>query len=190
MFLESERLILRRFAVTDASELFDYLSDDEVVRFEPYEPISPEDAFKEAESRSGNESFIAVCVKESGKLIGNLYFSKIKPDFINTYEIGYVFNKHYHGMGYATEAAGCLLNYIFNTKKAHRVIALCNPENNPSWMLLERLGFRREAEYIESMFFKSGTDGRPLWFNSYQYALLAREFNSAENTGRKITNYR
>ena len=73
--LETQRLILRKFVPEDGPGLYGYLSDPEVVRYEPYEPMNPEDCQREAERRSGNEAFWAVCLKESGKLIGNLYFA-------------------------------------------------------------------------------------------------------------------
>jgi len=35
---ESERLILRRYKKEDLQDLFEYLSDEEVVKYEPYKP--------------------------------------------------------------------------------------------------------------------------------------------------------
>ena len=35
---ETERLILRRYKKEDIQDLFEYLSDQEVVRYEPYKP--------------------------------------------------------------------------------------------------------------------------------------------------------
>ena len=183
MHLESERLILRDFDSSDGNELFEYLSDPDVVRYEPYETYTLVEAINEAASRENNKAFIAICLKESGKLIGNLYYSKTEPDYIDTYEIGYVFNREFQGKGYATEAVKRLLDHIFSNLKAHRVVAFCNPENTPSWNLLERLGFRREAERIDNMFFKRDAKGNPLWFNSYQYALLANEYFRIKSSG-------
>lgn len=177
MLLKSERIILRPFTMDDAEDLYEYLSDVDVVKFEPYNTYTREMAYEAAKARTDNSAFIAVCLKENDKLIGNLYFNRIEPEKINTYELGYVFNKRFHGRGYATEAAECLLMYIFSTLKAHRVIACCNTENTSSWKLLERLKFRREAERIKNMFFDVNEDGKPMWFNSYQYALLRHEYN-------------
>ena len=75
MQIETERLILRPFQPEDGEGLYEYLSDAEVVRYEPYISMSPEEAREEAGRRAKNNDFWAVC-KKDGQLIGNLYFSK------------------------------------------------------------------------------------------------------------------
>ncbi|MDR1531517.1 MAG: GNAT family N-acetyltransferase [Clostridiales bacterium] len=100
--ITTARLAIRRFKADDWQGLYDYLSQPETVEFEPYEPFSFSEAKTEAERRSNDDSFYAVCLKESGKLIGNMYLAK--RDF-DSAEIGYVFNADYRGKGYATEAA-------------------------------------------------------------------------------------
>ena len=40
MMLRTQRLILRRFRAEDLQDLFEYLSDEEVVKYEPYQPMS------------------------------------------------------------------------------------------------------------------------------------------------------
>ena len=40
MILETERLILRRYTAGDLEDLYEYLSDDEVVRYEPYKAMT------------------------------------------------------------------------------------------------------------------------------------------------------
>lgn len=94
--LLTKHLLIRNFRKSDGEDLYEYLSDEEVVKFEPYKLFSRDEAYIEAKRRSGDDRFIAVCLK-SGKLIGNLYFEK--GDF-ETWEVGYVFNKAYWGNGY------------------------------------------------------------------------------------------
>lgn len=174
--METERLILRPFEVTDNSDLYEYLGDEVVVRYEPYSTFSWEECITEAECRSRNDSFYAVVLKETGKVIGNIYFNRVHPEHIDTYELGYVFNRHYGGKGYATEGASKIVDYAFNVLGAHRIVAHCNTENTPSWRLLERLGMRREATRVRNMFFDRDEHGQPMWFDSHQYAILAEEY--------------
>jgi len=61
--------------------------------------------------------------------------------------MGWVFHRAYHGHGYATEAAGALLQYSFAALHLHRIIATCQPENVASWRVMEKLGMRREAHF-------------------------------------------
>ena len=41
--IETERLILRRFCEADLQDLYEYLSDEDVVKFEPYRPMNLEE---------------------------------------------------------------------------------------------------------------------------------------------------
>jgi len=107
---ETKRLMIRRFRPKDGADLYDYLSREEVVRFEPYEMFSREEADREAARRAGDETFWAVCLRESGKLIGNIYLAKQEFD---TWELGYVFNSDFWGKGYAYEAAKAFMNSVF-----------------------------------------------------------------------------
>lgn len=74
--IETERLVMRRFQAGDWADLYEYLSQPETVRFEPYEPFTEEAARREAVNRMENSDFWAVVRKSDQKLIGNLYFSK------------------------------------------------------------------------------------------------------------------
>ncbi len=82
-------MIIRKFEENDWPGLYEYLSDKEVVEFEPYDIYSQNQAKEEALKRSNDESFYAVCLRENEKFIGNLYLGK--GDFY-TWELGYVFN--------------------------------------------------------------------------------------------------
>ena len=173
--MKTERLQLRRFTPDDWLDLFEYLSQEEVVKYEPYEVFTKESSMCEAIRRSENDSFWAVCLKDCGKLIGNIYLSK--QDF-DTWQLGYVFNAKFHGKGYATEAASALIDEIFSNHNARRIVAMCNPLNEPSWKLLERLGFRREGHLIKNIYFKKDALGNPIWSDTYEYGILAEEWKS------------
>lgn len=172
--IETERLILRRFCAGDWKDLHEYLSDDEVVRYEPYDAFTEAMSRQEAVNRAGNDAFWAVCRKEDQKLIGNIYLEK--QDF-GTWELGYVFNRNYQHRGYASEAAEGLVRHAFHHCGARRITAMCNPLNEPSWRLLERIGFRREGHLIQNIYFKTDENGQPLWSDTYEYGLLDSEWN-------------
>lgn len=169
----TDRLIIRKFEANDWQDLHEYLSDKEVVKFEPYDIFSESKSKEESIRRSNTESFYAVCLKENNKLIGNLYLGK--GDF-DTWELGYVFNRTYQGQGYATESAKALLDYAFTHFGARRIIAMCSPKNNSSWKLLERLHMRREGLLLQNVYFKTDCNGDPIWFDTYEYAILKSEW--------------
>jgi len=174
MLIETKRLKIRYFEESDSLDLYDYLSDEEVVRYEPYGTYTLEEAREEAKRRTDDPDFLAVAL-ESGKVIGNLYFSK--RDF-EAYELGYVFSQKVWGNGYATESCEALIKYAFENLNVHRIIATCNPRNENSWRLLERLNFRREGTLIQNIYFSTDEKGNPIWQDTYLYGLLKEEWQN------------
>lgn len=171
--LETERLILRQFTPEDYQDLFEYLSDEETIKYEPYGPITFEQSKEWAVARSDSDAFLAVCLRENGKLIGNLFMQKQEQQ---TYELGYVFNRIYWHKGYATEAVNAAIKYVFRTEKAHRIHAQCNPVNTASWKLLERIGFGREGFLKSNIYFNTDEDGKPIWQDTCIYAMTADDY--------------
>ncbi len=165
---ETERLILRRYKETDLQDLFQYLSDEKVVEFEPYKPMSLEEARENLKWRIGTEEMIAVELKSSHKMIGNVYLGKRE---FGALEIGYVFHKDYWGKGYAAESCRALIQQAFS-RGIHRIYGECDPNNLSSWKLLEALGFQREAHFHQNVYFWKDEQGRPIWKDTYVYAKL------------------
>ena len=171
--METKRLLIRRFIPDDWLDLFEYLSQEAVVKYEPYDVFNEEASKREAIIRAGDNNYWAVCLKDNGKLIGNHYLCK---QYFDTWELGFVFNANYQGMGYATESAQVLIDDAFKNHNARRIIARCNPLNTRSWKLLERLGMRREGHMLQTIYFKKDEHGRPIWHDTYAYAILATEW--------------
>ena len=166
--IKTDRLILRRFTQDDLLDLFEYLSDPEVVRFEPYRPMTLEEAKDELDRRIASDEMVAVELKSSGKLIGNIYLGKREN---NTLEIGFVFNKYYWNQGFATESCKALIQKAFSSGTT-KVYAECDPENQGSWKLLERLGFTREAHLVKNTWFWRDERGEPILKDTYVYSLV------------------
>lgn len=168
MRIETERLILRSFCKEDLQDLHEYLSDEEVVRYEPYRPMTLQETEENLNWRISTDEMIAVELKETGKLIGNVYLGKRE---FETIEIGYVFNRNFWGNGYAGEACEAMLQKAFS-EGAHRIYAECDPNNTASWKLLERLNFQREAHLKQNVYFWQDEHGKPIWKDTYIYAIL------------------
>lgn len=164
---ETGRLLLRPYCKEDLQDLHEYLSDEEVVRYEPYRPMDMAEAADELDRRIATDEMIAVVLKATGKLIGNVYLGK--RDF-ETLELGYVFNRHYWGMGYAKESCQALIAKAFS-EGIHRICAECDPCNTASWRLLESMGFVREAHLRQNVYFWKDENGNPLWKDTFVYSL-------------------
>jgi RimJ/RimL family protein N-acetyltransferase len=102
-------------------------------------------------------------------MIGDVVFHMMRSDPRQAC-IGYTLARAHWGQGYATEAVHGLLDYLFRELHLHRVVAECDVLNTASHKLLERLGFRREAHFVDALWFK----GR--WSSEYHYALLSKEW--------------
>jgi RimJ/RimL family protein N-acetyltransferase/shikimate kinase len=162
--------------------LFEYLSNPIVYRFEPGEPISAEKARELAIERAQSTNFLAVVLKSTQKLVGHLYFKQIEPQEFSTWELGYIFNPAFQNRGYATEAAGALIQYGFQHLGIHRVVAHCNPENVASWRVLEKIGLKREGYLRKNVFFQTKEDGSSLWQDSLEYACLKEDILPNQKT--------
>ena len=87
-------------------------------------------------------------------------------------------DRAYWKKGYATEAAAAVIDAAFRTGIAHRVIAMCNPENTASERLMQRLGMRAEGLLVKNLYFRTDDNGLPLWQDTVMYAVLCEEWQS------------
>lgn len=175
IYYETDRLVLRNYQEKDINDYYEYMSLESTALYEDFEPYSLEKCEKEVMARLTDDFYWAVELKDNGKMIGDLSFSK--GDY-ESHIIAYDFNELFGGKGYATEACKVLLKHIFEVLNGRRICADCDEGNVASWRLLERLGFRREAHCIEDVSFKQDVNGNPIYVNSYYYALLKKEWES------------
>lgn len=111
----------------------------------------------------------AIELKSTGEVIGDVAFLRKRQDSRQA-TLGYTLAQAYWHQGYASEAVRAIMDYLFAELDLHRIIADCDSENSASVKLLERLGFRREAHFIESYRLED------CWGDEYQYGLLKREW--------------
>lgn len=175
---ETQRLILRNFISSDIDDFYEYMRLESTAKYEDFEPQTYKECTSAIERRIPLDNVMAVILKDSGKMIGDINFSQEGEK--GTYEIGYDFNEKFWNNGYATEACIAVLNHIFSEVGGRRVYAQCNDDNYSSIKLLERLGMRQEGHFIEDVAFKNDSNGNPIYVNSYLYAILKREWNLNE----------
>ena len=184
--IETERLILRPIDAGDWRAIHRYASLPEVVRYLPHEPFTEDDAAafalrwseqaRQQELKGQGDEWPEMLVavrKADGRLIGHLPFEVFNAKY-RTREIGWVFAPEVHGQGYATEAARAVLQLAFGELGLHRVIATCDPRNDASYRVMERLGMRREAHFVRDV------QIRGEWCDEYFYAILEEEWAGHE----------
>jgi RimJ/RimL family protein N-acetyltransferase len=64
-------------------------------------------------------------------------------------EIGWSLHPDAQGRGLATEGAREMLRIGFDELGLHRIVAGCDSRNTASLRVMERLGMRREAEFVD-----------------------------------------
>ena len=170
--ITTERTIIRKFKESDSYDLFEYLSLAETYTFEPGKLILLEEAKSICLCRSNGNTFFAVELKQENKVIGHFSLAQIEPEYVKTYEIGFIFNPKYQGIGLATESGLAFLDYVFKHFDIHKVVANTNPENTKSMKLLERVGIRKEGLLIKNIYFKKEADGNPIWQDTAIYGLV------------------
>lgn len=166
MYLETKRLILRKFEEADYERLFLLDSNQEVMKYVGMPTLSKAEESKEVvkmimqQYEDNGVGRLAVIEKESELLIGwsglKLNTSEVNG-YQNFYELGYRFLPETWGKGYATESGKASLEYGFNDLKAEIIYAYAHSENMASNHILKKLGFEKTGEFTEP-------DGICFWY--------------------------
>lgn len=173
--LETPRLLLRKIAVSDYLDMYDYSRRSETSRYLLWTPHSSPRYTKKyisyLQGQYRNENFydFALVEKESGKMIGTCGFTSFDLDN-NAAELGYVLHPDYWGKGLGKEALLRVMGYGFAELRLHRLTAKIMTENLASKRLAQACGMRHEATHIDGMRIKGNYETIEV------YAILAKEF--------------
>jgi len=146
--IETERLILRQIAASDAEDMFAYSRGPNTGLNAGWKP---HDTLEETQKIMndvflGQKSIFGIVLKETSKLIGSIGLIK---DPMRENEsvrmLGYALGEDFWGQGFMTEAANPILGFGFKTMKLELISATCYPFNVRSRRVLEKLGFRYEG---------------------------------------------
>jgi RimJ/RimL family protein N-acetyltransferase len=174
---ETERLVLRPFEEGDMPYFVAYRSDPEVARYQgweaPYSDLNAQVFLRFMENIRpgipGEWYQFAVELKEAGHLIGDIGLQVVKQDPQQA-EFGITFAREFQGRGYATEAMRRVFAYGFDDLKLHRIFSRLDARNTASGRLMERLGMRLEAHFIQNAWFKGE------WTDECWYGMLREEW--------------
>ncbi|MCF8481393.1 MAG: GNAT family N-acetyltransferase [Rhodospirillum sp.] len=176
--IETDRLTLRPFREGDAADLFAYLRAPTARCFLSLKLAGLAEAEIEVKNRALDEGSIAICLKQTGQLIGDLFGGGGEDEEDGTASVGWHLNSQFGGQGYAFEAARALLDHLFRANGFRRIYAYVEDHNKPSQRLCEKLGMRREGVFVEYVSFTKDEAGNPIYENTMQYAILQREWLS------------
>lgn len=171
--IKTERLRIRHFMEKDAAAMLAYLGNPRVNCFMDQRLSGPEDALKYIAERQKDNFCLAVCLKDTDELIGEVFAEKENPD---TFGVGWHINQLFEGKGYAYEAAHAFISWLFNKEGARRVYGYVESDNIRSKHLCQRLGMRYEGCFKEFISFVNDTEGTPIYEDTCIYAVLKKEW--------------
>nr|WP_285842547.1 GNAT family protein [Ureibacillus chungkukjangi] len=175
--LVTERLVLRKITESDASSIYEYLSDSEVMKYYGLEPFGSEnEALEEIawynsilEEKTGIRW--GITLKNEDKVIGSCGFLNTVSSHYRT-DIGFELSKDFWGQGIASEAMNEIIRYAFEHTTIQRIQALIEPLNQASQRMVEKAGFTREGLLRKYEY----TCGK--FDDLYMYGLLKEEYNT------------
>ncbi|TDD98074.1 GNAT family N-acetyltransferase [Jiangella asiatica] len=175
--ITTDRLTIRPFTEDDLDALHRLHSHPDVARYMYWEPW-PRGRTVEALgrriqtptlAREGDSLDLAVIRDDTGEFTGEVHLQWLSAEHRRG-EIGFAFHPDHHGHGFAREATVEMLRLGFETFGLRRIIGRCDAANAASAGLMERLGMRREAHFVDNEFVKG------VWASEYDYAMLASEW--------------
>ncbi|GIH89849.1 GNAT family N-acetyltransferase [Planobispora siamensis] len=150
VFLETDRMVLRRFTEADEDHLVELDGDPEVMRFinggrpTPREEIRDDvlPAFLGYYERFEGYGFWAAVERSTGQFLGWFHFRPQKGDPPDQPELGYRLRRSAWGRGYATEGSRALIRKGFTELGVRRVVASTMTVNTGSRRVMEKSGLR------------------------------------------------
>lgn len=136
MTIETKRLVLREMNREDYDALYAVLADSDIMQHYPY-------TFDEARVRGWIERNIeryrifgfglwAVCLKDTGEMIGDCGLTMQNIGGVIKPEIGYHIRKDMQQKGYAKEAASAVRDWTFENTTYNMIFSYMKYTNTPS----------------------------------------------------------
>ncbi|MFD0150175.1 GNAT family N-acetyltransferase [Streptomyces sp. NPDC055721] len=144
--LETERLILRPWAESDAAEFCDLLAERGKGK-PPVDRIQKAIGGFLTETETTGFALLPIQRRDEGDFIGYCGLI-VGRTTVEEPEIAYELFQRVHGNGYATEAARAVLDAAVATGRK-RLWSTVGTWNTPSLRVLEKLGFERDRVTME-----------------------------------------
>lgn len=152
--LQTERLILRPVQPDDAEAMFDYLRDEETVRFITVPPVK---TLKEVIENSIQSYFMLDPIGKWAIVYDQTMVGTIDLRLNEAHrqaEIGYVLNKRYWGQGIMPEASQAILAVGFDQLQLVRIFSEHDTRNPKSGRVMTKIGMQQEGVALKSQIIK------------------------------------
>jgi ribosomal-protein-alanine N-acetyltransferase len=154
--LDTERLILRRFIIEDAENMFkNWAHDDEVTKYLTW-PSHQDISVSKYVIEQWMQDYVkndyyswAIVLKELNEPIGNIGVVK-QLDDIKMVHIGYCIGKKWWNKGYVSEALNRLIKFFFEEVGVNRIESRHDPNNPNSGKVMVKCGMKYEGHMRQS----------------------------------------
>jgi ribosomal-protein-alanine N-acetyltransferase len=168
--IETERLLLRPYEETDLRDYFRILSDAKNMYYlndiitHTIEEARQSLAEAIGLNKIGKARRFCVILKENNENIGSVGYdtTEITPVGKIVHMGWFAVPKH-QGRGYITEAAKKMIEFGFASDGCIRITTGCFSENIPTQKVMQKIGFRKEGEFIESQWHDGKMKDRQAW---------------------------
>lgn len=175
--IETERLILRRFKVQDAEDMYkNWSTDKEVSKFLTWKPHENVEFTRSLLTNwveaYENENIYnwAIEIKEEKEVFGSIGAVKINDSNFSC-EIGYCISSKYWNRGFVTEALKAVIDYMFTEVGLNRVVALYDTNNPASGRVMAKCNMKYEGTFRQA-----GVRGDKELYDLAQYAILREDY--------------
>lgn len=184
--IETERLILRKIAESDAELQYRLLNTPAVM-----ECLGGVKELHEIEAKHANAmasfaregfGFMMMTEKPTGELVGHAGLKRVDNPLasnVGDHEIGWLVREDRWRRGYANEAMRAVIDWAFDSIGVPYLVAITSERNMPSWRFMEKLGMERRKDLD---FEDPGYD--PQDNPAIQYSLTKEQWETAQCTGQ------
>ena len=153
--IETTRLLLRPFRMSDSEDCFGFLNDREDCYndggFEPFEEMD-EEYFLLMKKFSQQPLRKMIVCKETGRVIGTVNIIEVSDRAVEAYELGYCVSKAQQRKGYGYEAVKAVCDCLLGTLHTDILIAGAIEKNAVSLHMLQKLGFSFEGRRTKGFY--------------------------------------
>ena len=146
MYLETNRLILRKPDLEDVDTYLEFINSEFVQQYNVMLQATRKSVEAEFQNTEEDSLLVAIELKSSGKIIGIIHVHEDSIRFrVASKEISYFLREEESRKGYMKEALFALIEYLFQVEQLECIAARCFLPNIASRRLLESLAFKMEG---------------------------------------------
>lgn len=179
--LETERLILRKFELSDAQDMFDnWAANPNVTKYliwQPYTNVNDVRAYIQScidGYASGSTYNWVIEYKENGQAIGSISVVEVK-EHIHCATVGYCLSEAYWRRGIMTEAFGRVIKYLFHEAGFNRIESTHDVNNPNSGKVMTKCGLQYEGTLRQAGVSNQGI------IDHVVRAILTEDYDSGES---------